>query len=103
MTSLFHARLVLFAHAGGATNAFDGWSAALPENIEVWLVQLPGRGKRGSEPAYSDVSSLCADLHAALREHGLLSAPLAFFGFVIWLNLRAAKALQRQAEELEQA
>ena len=32
-----------------------------------------------------------------------LGARLAFFGFVIWLNLRAAKALQRQAEELEQA
>ena len=32
-----------------------------------------------------------------------LGATLAFFGFVIWLNLRAAKALQRQAEELEAA
>tara|TARA_B100000678_G_scaffold118826_1_gene99690 strand:- start:3104 stop:3676 length:573 start_codon:yes stop_codon:yes gene_type:complete len=28
-------------------------------------------------------------------------ATLAFFGFVIWLNLRAARSLQRQAEELE--
>ena len=32
-----------------------------------------------------------------------LGLTLAFFAFVIWLNLRAAKALQRQAEELEQA
>lgn len=32
-----------------------------------------------------------------------LGGTLAFFGFVIWLNLRAAKALQRQAEELEAA
>ncbi|GAB5347590.1 hypothetical protein [Alteriqipengyuania sp. 357] len=30
-------------------------------------------------------------------------ATLAFFGFVIWLNLRAARSLRRQAEELEAA
>ena len=33
----------------------------------------------------------------------LLGATLAFFGFVIWLNLRAARSLQKQAEELEAA
>ena len=32
-----------------------------------------------------------------------LAATLAFFGFVIWLNLRAARKLAEQAEELEGA
>lgn len=32
-----------------------------------------------------------------------LGITLAFFGFVIWLNLRAARKLERQVEELEAA
>ena len=32
-----------------------------------------------------------------------LAATLAFFGFVIWLNLRAARKLAAQAKALEEA
>lgn len=72
--------------------------------VPVWYIGplLPGvLGIYGTVAIEAARRGAFADF---VGEMGLpFGATLAFFGFVIWLNLRAAKALQRQAEELEAA
>jgi len=45
-----HTRLVCFAHSGGTIGEFLRWGDAL-QDVEVWGVQLPGRGARIAEDA----------------------------------------------------
>ncbi|GHG97180.1 thioesterase II family protein [Streptomyces lanatus] len=74
-------RLVCFPHAGGAANAFHGWAALTPPEIEVLSVQYPGRQDRLGEPCATTMEELADALTAALRQElagGDL--PLAFFG-----------------------
>ncbi|MFT7461977.1 MAG: medium-chain acyl-[acyl-carrier-protein] hydrolase [Pseudohongiellaceae bacterium] len=72
-------RLIALAHAGGGASTFRGWSAALPEDIEVVAVQLPGREERLSEAALSSI----APLVTALADELVLErdSPFALFGY----------------------
>lgn len=58
-------RLFCFPFAGGSAHAFADWVGALPEGIELWGMQPPGRGARISEAPVADPCSL---LDAAYRE-----------------------------------
>ncbi|GAA4920836.1 thioesterase II family protein [Streptomonospora salina] len=49
--------LYCFPHAGGSPGEYVRWSDDLP-NVQVWGVQLPGRGSRMSEPAVTRMSAL---------------------------------------------
>jgi surfactin synthase thioesterase subunit len=68
-------RLYCFAHSGGSIAEFLRWGDELPD-IEVWGVQLPGRGSRISDPHYTRVGPLIHDLVQQAEFHG----PFAFFG-----------------------
>ena len=71
-------RLFCFPYAGGAANIFHLWSRNLPSSVEVCPIQLPGRGNRLLEPAFTNLDLL---VETASRE--LLSyfdKPFAFFG-----------------------
>ncbi|HEU0299177.1 MAG TPA: thioesterase II family protein [Longimicrobium sp.] len=74
------ARLRLFClpHAGGGASAFRGWADALPPEVEVCPVQLPGRENRVAEPAFDRVPPLAQALADAVEP--LLSLPFALFG-----------------------
>ncbi|MEU4357224.1 alpha/beta fold hydrolase [Streptomyces virginiae] len=63
------ARLVCFPHAGGAANAFTALSAALPEDVELFAVQYPGRQDRRGEPCAQDLSELASGAAQALAGH----------------------------------
>lgn len=69
-------RLICFPHAGGGASSYNSW-ASLPDIIEVWAVQPPGRGARAAEPAFDSLTSYAEAVVDALQDfHG----PLAFFG-----------------------
>ena len=71
-------RLLCFHPAGGGPALFRGWPAALPEDVEVLAVQLPGREGRLAEPCLTGFPEAVKRLHAALRPW--LDRPYALFG-----------------------
>lgn len=71
-------RLFCFPYAGGAANIFHSWASALPSSVEVCPVQLPGRGNRLLEPAFTGLEPL---VETAARELlPFFDKPFAFFG-----------------------
>jgi len=60
-------RLLLIPHAGGGASAFRGWADALPPEVEVCPVQLPGRENRMREPAFDRLAPLVEALAGALE------------------------------------
>ena len=71
-------RLFCLPYAGGTPLIFSNWPAALPENVEICPIQLPGRGMRLNEPPFTRLGSLLESLTPALRP--FLDKPFAFFG-----------------------
>ena len=71
-------RLFCFAYAGGSAWIFRPWAKQLPTNIEVYAIELPGRGKRLIEPALTDLDTIIQSLGPQLLP--LLDMPFAFFG-----------------------
>src|SRR5438128_2230867 len=68
-----HLRLFCFPHAGGGASMFRSWPDALPPDIEVCPVQLPGRESRLLEPSFSQLSPMVQTLTEVL--HTYLSVP----------------------------
>jgi len=75
-----HARIRLFCfpYAGGSSQIFRNWSDSLSQEIEVCLLQLPGRGNRIQEPAHTGLDALVQDIFEGIIPY--LSKPFAFFG-----------------------
>lgn len=73
---------------------FRDWSHGLPADIEVCPVQLPGRGTRLMEPAFSRLPLLIDALAEALLP--LLDKPFALFGhsFGSLVSFELARHLQ---------
>jgi medium-chain acyl-[acyl-carrier-protein] hydrolase len=61
-------RLLCFPHAGGSATAFATWHRELPKDIELCVVQLPGRDQRRDEPHRMDMKPLVAELLGLLAE-----------------------------------
>ncbi|MBV8539109.1 MAG: thioesterase [Pseudonocardiales bacterium] len=89
-------RLFLFPHGGGAAAAYAHWSALLPADVELLLVQLPGRHDRHIERPFTRVEPLLEALREAL-EAEWDGRPAAFFGHSMggMLAYRLTVALQR--------
>ncbi|MGW1162664.1 thioesterase II family protein [Streptomyces sp. NPDC002513] len=71
-------RLICFHPAGGGPSLFRDWPAALPADIEVLAVHLPGRETRVGEPCLTHYQEAVAQLHTALRP--FLDREYALFG-----------------------
>lgn len=71
-------RLICFPYAGGGASIFRTWSKALPAQIEVWPIQLPGRENRLAETPFTCMPDLIEALALALRPS--LTGAYAFFG-----------------------
>lgn len=71
-------RLFCFPHAGGGAAAFRRWHEALPGDIAVCPVRLPGRESRAGEPPFTRMEALIEALAEAILPH--LGQPFAFFG-----------------------
>lgn len=71
-------RLFCLPYAGGSAYAYARWPALLPGRIDVRPIELPGRGSRHHEPAFSLLEPLTAALAQALAEE--TDRPYALFG-----------------------
>lgn len=71
-------RLFCFPYAGGSAAAFRGWQGELPEAVELWPVQPPGRERRMAEPPFTRLEDLVAALENLLVP--LLDRPYALLG-----------------------
>ena len=71
-------RLLCFAYAGGSAWIFRTWAEQLPATVELCAIELPGRGKRMTEPALTTVAAIIETLGPELRPY--LNLPFACFG-----------------------
>ena len=71
-------RLFCFPYAGGGALSYRAWSEAVPAQIDIRPIQLPGRENRFNEKPYTEIQPLVHALSAAIRPY--LDLPFAFFG-----------------------
>lgn len=71
-------RLFCFSYAGGNASTYRDWHTRLPKDVEVCSVQLPGRGNRFKEKAFTDLDTLLNSLIPEIEP--FTSTPYAFFG-----------------------
>jgi medium-chain acyl-[acyl-carrier-protein] hydrolase len=57
-----------FPHAGVGASAFRGWADSLPDSIELFCLQPPGREHRFREAPFQTMSELVADATRAVAE-----------------------------------
>lgn len=92
------ARLRLFClpHAGGGASFFRAWGEAVPAEVEVCPVQLPGRENRIMEPPVDRVPPLVQALTDAVAPW--LDRPFAFLGHSngAMIGFEVARELRRR-------
>lgn len=91
-------RLFCFPYAGGSAAIFRTWQDGLPESIEDFPVQLPGRGGRYSEPPFHHLEETVAALAQALSP--FFDKPFAFFGHSMGalIGLELSRWLRREKQ-----
>jgi medium-chain acyl-[acyl-carrier-protein] hydrolase len=89
-------RLFCFPYAGAGASVFAQWARAMPAEIELHAVQLPGRETRLRETLYKQFPPLIEALSEAL--HPLLDKPFAFFGHSLGalISFETARRLRQQ-------
>ncbi|MET8956937.1 thioesterase II family protein [Streptomyces sp. NPDC004129] len=90
--------LLCFHPAGGGPSLFRDWPTALPTDIEVLAVHLPGRETRLDDPCLTDYQDAVEQLHTALRP--FLNGSYALFGHSLGglLAYGVAKAAARHGD-----
>lgn len=71
-------RLFCFPYAGGGASVYRNWARQIPSTVEVIPVELPGRGKRLTEPPIRKMPALIEALTPVITP--LLDMKFAFFG-----------------------
>jgi surfactin synthase thioesterase subunit len=89
-------RLICFPYAGGSATIYMSWVKFLPKNVELVIVQPPGRGTRMFEQAFSTMASLTTELLKVFPNY--IDKPYIFFGHS--LGSRVAFELTKQLQIL---
>ncbi|MCG7552621.1 alpha/beta fold hydrolase [Pseudoalteromonas sp. Of11M-6] len=71
-------RLIILPHAGGSASYFRHWANIADSDLEVVVVQYPGRENRMAEPLISDMDRLVGNLATGLK--AILNKPYILFG-----------------------
>lgn len=89
-------RLFAFAHAGGSSAVFKGWSDALPPWLEVIAAELPGHGTRFLERPIADLGRLADGIAEEVLD--LEPLPYVAYGHSMggWLAIETAYRLRRR-------
>lgn len=89
-------RLFCFTCVGGIASAYIKWPNKLPSDVEVCLVQLPGRGSRLREQPFTQISHLVQTLVPIIQPY--LDIPFALFGHSMGavISFEIARQLRRQ-------
>ena len=93
-------RLFCFSYAGGNASTYREWHKRLPEDVEVCSIQLPGRGSRFKEKAFTDLDSLLTSLVAEIEPYTETS--YAFFGHSMGAQVAFELARKLRDKGLEQ-
>lgn len=72
------ARLFCFPYAGGSSLIFHRWADSLPKSIEVYAVELPGRGTQIKLLPFKRIEPLVNVMAPIFQAY--LDKPFAFFG-----------------------
>src|SRR5579875_3755851 len=93
-------RLFCFPYAGGGASLFRAWLDALPPEVELCGIQLPGRESRLGEPAYTRIVPLVEALAGAIVPY--LDRPFAFYGHSMGalVSFELARQLRRTYDKL---
>jgi medium-chain acyl-[acyl-carrier-protein] hydrolase len=93
-------RLFCIPYAGGGSAAFRPWAPEAPADVELCLVQLPGRESRWKERPLTRVDEVVAALAVAVRP--LLDRPYALFGHSLGalISFELVRALRAQRAAL---
>jgi len=89
-------KLICFPYAGGSASTFLPWLKRLPDNVELIIIQAPGRGMRMGELPYSNMEALIGDLIKIIPN--ILNKPYILFGHS--LGSRIAFELMHQLQTL---
>jgi surfactin synthase thioesterase subunit len=89
-------RLFCSPYAGGNSVIFQHWANALPANVELHAIHLPGRGARLKEPCFTQLFPLVNVIADSLLPY--LDKPFAFFGHSMGglINFELARELRRR-------
>lgn len=71
-------RLFCFPYAGANAAYYRPWGHLLPDDVELWPIELPGRGVRFGESLQADMPSLTREIAAAITTYA--DIPFALFG-----------------------
>jgi medium-chain acyl-[acyl-carrier-protein] hydrolase len=88
-------RLFCFPYAGGRASIFRSWLDALPPEVELCCIQLPGREERMGEQAYTRLTPLVETCAEAIYPY--LDRPFAFYGHSMGalVSFEVARQLRR--------
>lgn len=84
-------RLFCFPYAGANAAYYRPWGELLPDDIELWPIELPGRGVRFGEPLQAEMQILAHDIAGAIA--GKADIPFALFGHSMGSAIAFATAL----------
>jgi surfactin synthase thioesterase subunit len=93
-------RLFCLPYAGGGASMFRTWPARLPADVELWLIQPPGREERFREPRFTRVAPLVDALAPVVAAH--LDKPFDIFGYSMGglIGFELIRALRRMSAPL---
>jgi surfactin synthase thioesterase subunit len=93
-------KLIAFHHAGGNAGFFQPWVKYFQglDWVEFVAIQLPGRGRRLSEPPLHDLPALLQAVEQGVAP--LLDRPYVLFGFSMGAIMAFELALRRQQQGL---
>lgn len=91
-------RLFCLPYAGGGSSIFRKWRQALPPNVEVCTLQLPGREGRLHEKPFQRLLPLAEAVAEAMLPH--LNNPFAIFGHSMGakIGFEVARYLRKKYE-----
>ena len=89
-------RLFCFPFAGGSAFYFKDWAEELPDDVELIILQAPGRAERIKEQPYTSMAELIQEL---MQDTSIYSEkPAIFFGHSMgaWVAAELCWQLQKQ-------
>jgi medium-chain acyl-[acyl-carrier-protein] hydrolase len=71
-------KLFCIPFSGGNANSYSEFKKYLPDNIELFNLELPGRGKRITEPLLNSIDAMTEDIFSQIENK--ISGSYAIFG-----------------------